>query len=114
MKILFFTQNNCVPCRRVKPVMKDIAEEYGIDVDELDINLHRKTTNEFNIMSTPTLIVLDDEGLEVNRVTGAKPKRDMVDALELVKREEWAPGTEVKGVVTSHQIKKDDKKWGTI
>lgn len=107
MKILFFTASWCAPCRKVKPIVKEIAEEYDIDVDELDVTLHVKTAQIFNVISTPTLVVIDNDGLEVNRVTGAKPKSDLVEALNIVPAPEWEDKTPkpAKGILTTDQMK---------
>lgn len=83
MKLLDFYADWCGPCKRVAPVLDEISAETGIPMEKVNIDTDRRVANEYRIMSVPTIVVLDDDGLEIRRVTGAKPKKDMLEALEL-------------------------------
>lgn len=70
MKIIKFVQPTCAPCRMVDGFLKHM----GFEVDEtLDIVVDEKAfevAQTFGVRSTPTMILLDDEGKEVDRVSG--------------------------------------------
>lgn len=70
MKIVKFVQPTCAPCRMVDGYLKHV----GFAVDEtLDIMMDEKAfalANELGVRSTPTLVLLDDDGKEVDRVAG--------------------------------------------
>ena len=70
MQLLKFQADWCGPCKTLTEVMKGI-EHYPIDVDSLEGMVMAKN---MNVKSIPTLILLDDEGLEISRVTGLVTK----------------------------------------
>lgn len=70
MKIVKFVQPTCVPCRMVDGLLNHLGlkvdETYDIVVDEKAFRL----AMELSVKSTPTLMLLDDKGKEVSRITG--------------------------------------------
>jgi thiol-disulfide isomerase/thioredoxin len=70
MKIVKFVQPSCVPCRMVDGLLSHL----GLKVDEtMDIVVDEKAfalAQELGIKSTPTIVLFDDEGNEVDRVSG--------------------------------------------
>jgi thioredoxin 2 len=73
----------CGPCRMVAPVVEQIAGEYAgrLRVVKLNVDENPDTATRFNAMSIPTLLVIDG-GREVDRIIGARPKREIVQHLE--------------------------------
>jgi thioredoxin 2 len=72
----------CGPCRMVAPVVAQIAAEYAgrLRVAKLNVDENPGTATRFNALSIPTLLVID-QGREVDRIVGARPKRDIVQRL---------------------------------
>ncbi len=70
----------CGPCKKVAPVLEEIAEEQSgkLRVAKLDVDAHPSIAQQFNVMSIPTLIVFKD-GQEVIRSTGAKGKAQLLE-----------------------------------
>lgn len=70
MKIIKFVQPSCAPCRMVDGFLSHL----GLTVDEtLDIAFDESAFNlsqHFGVKSTPTMILLKDNGEEVDRVSG--------------------------------------------
>jgi thioredoxin 1 len=75
----------CGPCRRVSPVVEEIAKEQGgeLKVVKLNIDENQETAIQFNVMSIPTLILFRN-GQPDKTVIGAYPKRMIEANLELV------------------------------
>jgi thioredoxin len=75
----------CGPCRRVAPVVEEIATERGeaLKVVKLNIDDNQETAIKFNVMSIPTLMVFK-HGQVAKTVVGAYPKRAIDAELEPV------------------------------
>jgi thioredoxin 1 len=75
----------CGPCRRVSPVVEEIAKEQGEDLKVVKMNIdeNQQTAIAFNVMSIPTLILFR-YGQASKTVIGAYPKRKIEAQLELV------------------------------
>ena len=73
----------CGPCRRVSPIVEEIAGERGeaLKVVKLNIDDNQGTAIQFNVMSIPTLMVFKN-GEVAKTVIGAYPKRKLEAELE--------------------------------
>ena len=73
----------CGPCRRVSPVVEEIANERGeaLKVVKLNIDENQQTAIKFNVMSIPTLMLFK-HGQLAKTVIGAYPKRKLEAELE--------------------------------
>jgi thioredoxin len=73
----------CGPCRRVSPVVEEIADERGeaLKVVKMNIDDNQETAIKFNVMSIPTLMVFR-HGQVAKTVIGAYPKRKLEEELE--------------------------------
>ena len=79
--LLDFWASWCGPCRMVGPILDEIAEEReDIKVCKINIDEEPELANEYQIMSIPSLMVLQD-GKIVNRSVGAKPKAQILELL---------------------------------
>jgi thioredoxin 1 len=76
---------NCIPCRMMKPVMKDIETAYAgkVKVVFFDVltDQGRPYLQQFNIKAIPTQVFLDAQGKEFARHTGFYPKDSIVALL---------------------------------
>ena len=73
----------CGPCRRVSPVVEEIAGERSeeLKVVKMNVDENQETAVTFNIMSIPTLILFRN-GQAAKTVIGAYPKRKLEAELE--------------------------------
>jgi thioredoxin 2 len=73
----------CGPCRRIAPVIEELAAELAgrVRVVKLNVDENPATAARFDLRSIPTLLVLN-EGKEVDRIVGAVPKSEIVRRLE--------------------------------
>ena len=71
----------CGPCRKVVPLVEEIAEERSdIKVVKVNVDEEQELAAQFQIMSIPTLMVFKD-GKIVNKAMGARPKKDILAML---------------------------------
>ncbi|GAA1769653.1 thioredoxin [Luedemannella helvata] len=73
----------CAPCRKVAPVLAEIAAEMGdkVEIVNLNIDENPETAMAYRVMSVPTLTIFKG-GQPVQSVTGARPKGDLVRLIE--------------------------------
>ena len=71
----------CGPCRRVVPIVEEIAQERpDIKVGKVNVDLEGELAGQFGVMSIPTLVVIKD-GEIVSRSMGARPKNAILAML---------------------------------
>ncbi len=75
----YFSATWCGPCQTFKPTMKEIAGE-GFNVEFIDIDKSGNVASKYNVRSVPT-VVIEQNGVEVDRVVGMQTKRVMVERL---------------------------------
>jgi len=82
--LLDFWATWCGPCRMVSPVVDEIAEEVAgqIKVGKINIDEEPELASNFNVMSIPTLLVIQD-GKVVQTSVGAKPKQEILKMLNV-------------------------------
>ena len=80
--IVDFWAEWCIPCKRVAPILEEIATEYQgkIKVTKLDVDVNPRTPGMYNITGIPTLIVLKGGEL-VEIVVGFVPKDKLLAKL---------------------------------
>jgi thioredoxin 1 len=84
-KVLDFGRGKCIPCKKMAPILHELAEEYEgraairiIDIGETE---GREFSKQFSIQLIPTQVFLDGEGNEVWRHEGFLPREDIVAKL---------------------------------
>ena len=72
----------CGPCKRLGPIIEEIAAEYDgkAVIGKCDIEENDELTEQFGIMNVPTVVFLKD-GKEVDRVVGLAMKNVYQDKL---------------------------------
>lgn len=77
----------CIPCDKMQPIMKEIAEEYK---DQVKVVFHDVRTakgqpyiKEFGIRAIPTQVFLDKDGNEYFRHLGFLAKDKLVEVLKI-------------------------------
>lgn len=79
--LLDFWASWCGPCRMVSPTVDEIAEEMpDIKVGKVNVDEQQELASAFNVMSIPTLIVMEN-GKVVDQAVGVRPKRQIVSIL---------------------------------
>ena len=71
----------CGPCRMVVPIIDEIAAEHPeYKVVKVNVDEEVELASRFGVASIPTLMVMQN-GMEVERSVGARPKNQILDML---------------------------------
>ena len=77
MNILKFFRSWFNPCKALGKNLEDAGIEHkSIDVDE-----NEELTEKHNVMSVPTIVVLDEDDNEVGRFVGFRTKEQLLEEL---------------------------------
>ncbi|MBC8479327.1 MAG: thioredoxin family protein [FCB group bacterium] len=72
---------NCIPCKKMQPVMKAIEENYTGQVEVIFYDVwqkdQKKWAEHYKILSIPTQVFLDSDGNELWRHMGFLPEKDI-------------------------------------
>lgn len=85
--IIYFTQDleNCIHCKRMAPVVEALISA-GFRVKKIEAfspeGEHNPLNAKYDIRSTPTSIIVDDNGVEIDRIMGARPYSFMLEKLK--------------------------------
>lgn len=76
--LLQFSSAFCAPCRVTRRVLGEVAAVVpGVAHVEIDAEHHLELVRRLGVSRTPTTLILDAEGRELSRASGA-PKKDEV------------------------------------
>lgn len=75
----------CGPCRMVAPILDELASEYRgrVKIVKLNTDENPGISSQYNIQSIPTMLIFRN-GAQVDRMTGALPKQEIVRHLTSV------------------------------
>lgn len=68
----------CMPCLKMGPIFKELAEEYDTKIKFAKVNVEKSQALalRFGIRSIPTLLIFKD-GKIVSQIIGVHPKRNL-------------------------------------
>ncbi len=75
----------CGPCKRIAPILEEIAEEQSgaVKIAKVDVDENQALASKFGIRSIPTLMIFKN-GEVADTMLGAHPKEDIIGALQKV------------------------------
>ena len=78
-----FGSNRCIPCRKMKPLLVEITNEYKgvLKVEILEIKDHLEEAKKYGITLIPTQVLLDPKGNVQWKHVGFIPKEDVESVL---------------------------------
>ena len=73
----------CGPCRRVAPIVEELADEFAgkVKVAKLNVDEAGRTASDYGVMSIPTLMFFKN-GQVVEQIVGAAGKEDLKTKIE--------------------------------
>ena len=71
----------CGPCRKMEPVLKQIAAETEVKVGKLNVDDYKAFVRTKNVPTIPTMIIYK-EGKEVQRLVGVYTKEEILKVLD--------------------------------
>lgn len=80
--IVDFWAEWCGPCKKLSPMIEQIADEMGdqVTVAKVDVDAERTLGAMFQIMSIPSVLIFKD-GEKVDEFVGLRPKNEIVAML---------------------------------
>ena len=78
MKLLKFQASWCQPCKTLTNLLSTMQIPFPVEVIDADEN--KDLLQKYNVRSIPVLILLDENNIEVDRLTGSTTK-DKITAL---------------------------------
>ena len=80
--LIDFYANWCGPCKRLSPIIDEIAEERDdIVVGKVNVDSEPELAEQFGVFSIPTLVILKN-GEVAHQSAGARPKAQILQLLE--------------------------------
>ncbi len=80
--LLQFSSAFCAPCRATRTTLQQVAALVpGVAHVEVDAEQHLDVVRRLDVRKTPTTLVLDAQGRETKRASGAPRKADVLAAL---------------------------------
>ncbi|AIF52221.1 MULTISPECIES: thioredoxin [unclassified Pelosinus] len=75
----------CGPCKMVAPELEAVGQEYEGKAVVMKVNVdeQQQLASNYNVMGIPTLLLFKD-GVEVERIVGYRPRKDLMDAIDKV------------------------------
>jgi thioredoxin 1 len=68
MKYLYFSAPWCGPCKQLAPKMELVAET--VSVEKILVDADAETTQKYGIRNVPTVVLIDENGIELERFVG--------------------------------------------
>ncbi len=83
-KLLDFGRGKCIPCKKMAPILKELAEEYDnrVVIKIIEIDQERGLTEVNKIRLIPTQIFFDSKNKEVFRHEGFMDKEQIKKVFE--------------------------------
>lgn len=86
--LLIFTSTMCLDCQRMKSLVSEIQNDYKEKINFIPINAlenKRKVKEQvktYGVVLVPTLIFLDVNGVQTNKIEGYIPKEELIKNIE--------------------------------
>jgi thioredoxin 1 len=79
-----FGANSCLPCRQMRPVLKEVGTEYSekAKILVIDVYKNQNLAQEYKILMLPTLVFFDSKGKEAYRNVGIMEKEKIIGKLK--------------------------------
>jgi thioredoxin 1 len=82
VSLVDFWASWCMPCKMMAPVLNEIAERVGPEVQVCKVNVeqHQSLASKYAIRGIPTMLLFKN-GKEINRFVGVKSREFLLDQI---------------------------------
>lgn len=81
MKLIVISAVWCPSCLILNKQIKNIKEEFGIEIEKLDYDLDEDKIEMYNIGKTLPVLILEKDNKEIRRLTGEKSYNEIKEFL---------------------------------
>ena len=82
MKVLDFYADWCGPCQMLKPVLEQVEKEHPeVEFEAINIDEQQELAEKYEVMSIPTLVILNDDGEIHETLVGVKSRTEIEQAI---------------------------------
>ena len=76
-KLLYFSADWCQPCKQLGPMMEKISQQ--IPIQKINVDSNPELQAKYGVRNVPTVILVRDGGVELDRKVGVNPKQIYID-----------------------------------
>ncbi len=86
--LMTFTSSMCMDCQKMKALIKEVEPNYNGKINFITVNALDKdrkikeAIKRYHVVLVPTMIFLDENGNELNKIEGAITKEQLINELE--------------------------------
>jgi thioredoxin 1 len=83
--LVYFWAEWCANCKRIAPVLDELAGQYEdrVKIGKINIDEHPALAAEYGIRATPTLLLMS-QGQVADQIVGLSNKRDLEESFDQV------------------------------
>ena len=78
MKVKVFTKQNCPKCSIAKKLYEELKEMIPTEIYPVDEQDGLNEANHYEVISTPTIIIVDDKDEEIKSFRGTTPLKEEI------------------------------------
>ena len=83
MKMIKFYADWCGPCKALSKTIDGAKDKIAIPIDEVDIDKETSVAMQYGIRSVPTLMLVDENGNILKRVSGTMNESQLLDFVKV-------------------------------
>ena len=74
MQVLYFGAPWCGPCKSFKPLVEQTVKEMGVRWTDINVDYDPNMSQKYEVNSIPTIVIVDNQGNQLYKHTGAMAK----------------------------------------